>query len=182
MSEEWPKIRARRTTNVSQWVTLIEREVEFAPGRALETYHAIVQSDYISIVALTPEGTVPVVRQFRPAVETFTWELPAGLIDRGEEPAAACRRELMEETGLHAASIKLLGTGFPCTGRLSNRVHSFFVETGQRAADFEPEPGLTTRLVTPSELLQLIAAGEFVCHHHLGALMLAQFGGMLSLT
>lgn len=182
MSEEWPKIRARRTTDVSQWVTLIEREVEFAPGRARESYHAVGQSDYISIVALTPDGNVPIVRQFRPAIETFTWELPAGLIDPGEEPAAACRRELMEETGLYAQSIKLLGTGFPCTGRLSNRVHSFFVETGGHAVDFKPEPGLTTRLVTPSELVRLIAASEFVCHHHLGALLLAQLEGVLSLT
>jgi ADP-ribose pyrophosphatase len=182
MSEEWPKIRARRTTKVSPWVSLIEREVEFAPGRALETYHAVQQADYISIVALTPEGAVPIVRQFRPAIETFTWELPAGLIDPGEEPEAACRRELMEETGLHAQSIKLLGIGSACTGRLSNRVHSFFVETGQRAADFEPEPGLTTSLVTPSELARMIAAGEFICQHHLGALMLAQLAGVLSLT
>jgi ADP-ribose pyrophosphatase len=182
MSDEWPKIRSRRTTKVSPWVSLIEREVEFAPGRAPETYHAVGQADYISIVALTPEGTVPIVRQFRPAIETFTWELPAGLVDPGEEPAAACRRELMEETGLRTRSIKLLGTGSACTGRLSNRVHSFFVETGQRAADFEPEPGLTTSLVTPSELVRLITAGEFVCQHHLGALMLAQLEGVLSLT
>jgi ADP-ribose pyrophosphatase len=64
MSEEWPKIRARRTTKVSPWVTLIEREVEFAPGRASETYHAVGQADYISIVALTPRASSPLCGSF----------------------------------------------------------------------------------------------------------------------
>ena len=38
------------------------------------------------------------MRQYRPALEAFTWELPAGLVDPGEDPAETCRRELMEET------------------------------------------------------------------------------------
>ncbi len=42
------------------------------------------------------------MRQYRPAVERFTWELPAGLLDEGETPADAFRRELMEETGYPA--------------------------------------------------------------------------------
>ena len=37
----------------------------------------------------------------------------------------------------------------PCTARLSNRVHSFFVETGERAAAWQPEAGIEVRLVTP---------------------------------
>ena len=43
----------------------------------------------IAIVALTPDGRVPVVRQYRPALERFTWELPAGLVDHGEAAAEA---------------------------------------------------------------------------------------------
>src|SRR5665811_307134 len=105
MTEGWPKIRSRRTTTVSPWMDIIEREVEFAAGSEPQTYHAVGQMDYLAIVALTPDGRIPIVRQYRPAVEAFTWELPAGLIEQGEEPAAASSRELLEETGYPTRAI-----------------------------------------------------------------------------
>jgi ADP-ribose pyrophosphatase len=182
MSDEWPKIRARRTTPLSPWVAVIERDIEFAPGTALETYHAVAQSDYIAIVARTPNGRILIVRQFRPAVEDFTWELPAGLVDAGEDPAAACRRELLEETGFPSRTVTPLGTTAPCTGRLSNRIHSYFVETGDQIANFAPEVSLTVEAATPTELLRMIMSGEFVSHLHLGALLLAQLHSLLKLA
>jgi ADP-ribose pyrophosphatase len=182
MLETWPKIRSRRTVEVSRWVAIVEREVEFAPGGAVETYHALELSDYVSIVAITPDGHIPIVRQYRPALESFTWELPAGLVDPGEDAAAACCRELLEETGLLARVVTPLGIASPDTGRLSNRIHSFFAQTGDRVAGFKPEPGLTVELVRPAELARLIKAGEFVSHLHLGALMLAQVHHVFRLT
>ncbi len=74
----WPRIVSRRTTRVSPWVEIIERGVELNTGGAPELYHAIAQRDYVAIVARTPDGKFPIVRQFRPAVEKFTWELPGG--------------------------------------------------------------------------------------------------------
>lgn len=182
MSDEWPTIRAKRVTRLSPWTTLIEREVEFVPNSAAATYHAIGQSDYIAIVAVTPDHRIPIVRQFRPALETFTWELPAGLVEPSEAPAVTCRRELLEETGFPARTVIPLGTAAPCTGRLSNRIHSFFVETGDCVSAFVPEVGLTVKLVTPPELVQLIATGEFSSQLHLGALLLAQMHSVLKLV
>lgn len=173
MAEDWPKIKARRTTAVSPWVAIIEREVEFAPGVTTELYHAVGQQDYIAIVAMTPDGKIPIVRQYRPALERFTWELPAGLVDEGEAAAETCKRELMEETGFPAKAVHALGTYAPCTARLSNQLHSFFVETGPRAAAAQTETGIELRLVTPAELAALILAGDFVLQLHIGALLLA---------
>jgi ADP-ribose pyrophosphatase len=173
MAEDWPKITARRSTRISPWVDLIEREVEFTKGAPAELYHAVGQGDYIAIVARTPDGRIPIVRQYRPAVERFTWELPAGMVEDGEAAAACCRRELSEETGLVAERVHALGTYSPCTARLSNRVHSFFVETGPATDARDAEPGIEVRLVSPAELGGLIRSGEFVLQLHLGALLLA---------
>src|SRR6266436_2118389 len=49
---KWPRIRSRRTTAVSPWVSIIAREVEFSRGAAPQTYHAVEQADSISIGAL----------------------------------------------------------------------------------------------------------------------------------
>jgi 8-oxo-dGTP pyrophosphatase MutT (NUDIX family) len=180
MSNEEPKIKSREIVKISPWVEIIAREVEFTPGK-IEVYHAVKQQDYLAIVAVTPGGQFPLVRQYRPALESFTWELPAGLVDPGEDPAEGCRRELLEETGYPTIAIHPLGSAAPCSGRLSNRIHSYFVATGERAADFVPEPGLDVRLVTPAELVGMIKSGEFVSQLHLGALMLAELRTFIKL-
>ena len=74
-------------------------------GRPAEIYHAVDQQDYLAIVARTPSGHFPIVRQYRPALESFTWELPAGLAEPDEDPAEGCRRELLEETGYPTRAI-----------------------------------------------------------------------------
>jgi ADP-ribose pyrophosphatase len=177
----WPRIRARSTTTLSPWVSIVAREVEFERGAEPQTYHAVGQADYISIVALTPAGKIPIVRQYRPALEAFTWELPAGLLDPGEAPATTCRRELLEETGLTTRAVHRLASNSPCTGRLNNRVHTFFVEAGEPVADFKPEPGLTVKLVSPAQIVRMIKTGEFVAQLHVGALLLAELNGFLTL-
>jgi 8-oxo-dGTP pyrophosphatase MutT (NUDIX family) len=181
MAEQWPKILSRRIVDVSPWVKIIARDVKFSQDAPMETYHAVGQQDYVAIVARRPDGKILIVRQFRPAVEAFMWELPAGLLDKGEQPVECCQRELLEETGHPARAIHLLGSAAPCTGRLSNRIHSFFVGTGEPVADFQPEPGIDVAAKSPAELVALINAGEFAQQLHLGALLLAELRGLVQL-
>ena len=178
---EYPKIKSRRTIDVSPWMKVIEREVAYKDGTT-QLYHAVGQQDYIAIVALTPDGRIPIVRQYRPALERHTWELPAGLVDKDEEPAVTCERELMEETGYPSKAVHALGIYSPCTARLSNRVHSFFVEAGPRPAGQTIEAGIELNLVSPDELAAMIFSGEFTLQLHIGALMLAGMRGFIDLS
>jgi glycosyltransferase 2 family protein len=87
-----PRVISSRSSRLSAWVTIVERQVDFGDGR-FETYHALNQSDYVAIFAVTPDQRIPIVRQYRPALERFTWELPAGRVEPDEDAATACVRE-----------------------------------------------------------------------------------------
>jgi 8-oxo-dGTP pyrophosphatase MutT (NUDIX family) len=182
MADDWPKISGRRVIPISPWMNVIERAVEFSAGATPELYHAVGQQDYIVIVAMTPDKRLPIVRQYRPALEAFTWEFPAGLVEKNEDAADTCRRELKEETGLVARAVHRLGDYSPCTARLSNRVHSFFVETEMASGAPGIERGISMRLIDMTELGALIRSGEFVLQLHLGALLLAGLHGHLDLA
>ena len=80
------KILERQQRRISPWVDLVSKTVDMAEGRAPEVYHCLAVKDYIAILAKTPAGLVPIVRQYRAAVESHTWELPAGALEFGESP------------------------------------------------------------------------------------------------
>ena len=172
------RILARHQVRVSSWVELVSKEVEWAPGQQPETYHCFSQPDYVAILARTRSGLIPIVRQYRPAVEAYTWELPAGLVEKGEDPEVACRRELKEETGLEAESVTYLGGYYADTGRLANRLHAFFVQASDPPTDFMPELHLSVEFVTLERLETYIRSGKFQHQLHLGLLALAPLRGV----
>ncbi len=176
---ERARILARREHELSPWTTLIEKDVEFAAGRPPDTYHAFGPFDWVVAVAWTPDGRVALVRQFRPAVERYTWELPSGLIDRGEEPEAACRRELLEETGLRAERVTYVGGLRPDVGRLEVTEHIFRVGASGPVPEFVPEPGVAVEYVRPDVILDRIREGSFCQLHHVAAWFLAGLGSDL---
>lgn len=157
----YPRISARRATRVSPWVELIEKQVEFEPAAAPQTYHCITQAPYVGMLVRTADGRIPIVRQYRPAVETYTWELPAGTLDPGETPEQAARREVLEETGLQPDALLYLGNFFPDTGRIQVPAHAFYVTTLPHPPRPVTEQGLTLRYVDHRELKQMILSGEF---------------------
>lgn len=151
-------------------------------GAKAEPYYSLEQSDYVTIVAQTASGLMPLVRQYRPAVEAWTIEVPAGLIDKGEAPAFACARELEEEAGLKALSVDSLGSFHPDTGRLGNRMHVFFARTSDPKPGFVPEPGMEVLFVTSAQLLDKIRSGEFTHQLHIGAIFQSWLSGKLAFS
>jgi ADP-ribose pyrophosphatase len=177
-----PVVLKRRLSVVSPWVSVMARTIDYGSGK-IEVYHAIEQADYIAILAVTPNFLIPIVRQYRPALERFTWELPAGMVDPGEDPAESCARELREETGLKARRIHALGSHAADSARLGNSIHSYLVETEDEDRLPEPEPGIVVQLVSIERLIALILSGEFDLQLHVAtvgvALMQPSFARLL---
>ncbi len=180
MADFVPRILSRREVFTTPWIRVVEKEVVLGTAGQAEKFYSIAQPDYVTAIAVTPDGRVPLVRQYRPAIEQYTWELPAGTVDAGETAEFACRRELREEAGMETLSIVPLGNFYPDTGRLTNQAHVFFMRASAQVPDFTPEPGMTVDFVTPAELEKMIARGEIKHQLHLAAILVAKLSGLFS--
>jgi len=78
-----------------------------------------------AIIAFASESEIIMVRQYRYALGRETLEIPAGKVDQGEKPEACARRELLEETGYEAESLKLIYTYAPAIGYSNELIHIY---------------------------------------------------------
>ena len=114
----------------------------------------------VAMVAVTGDGELLLIEQTRPAIGGAQVELPAGLVDEGEDFEAAARRELMEETGFSAERFDPLGEAPPSSG-LSSEVITFFRARGvHRVAEGGGIDGedITLHLVPLPEVRAWLAA------------------------
>lgn len=115
----------------------------------------------VAIVAVDAEERVVLVRQARPAVGGSLLEIPAGKLDPGEQPLAAAKRELREETGLHGGEWVEQAAVYASPGFTDEKFH-LFVATGLDEGDADPDDGeeLEVVRVPVSGLPGLIAEVE----------------------
>lgn len=90
--------------------------------------------DWCNVVAITPDQQVIMVRLQRFGIDGPSLEIPGGLIDPGEQPIDAARRELREESGYDAASLVPLGSVYANPALQPTRLHMFL------ATDCTPHP------------------------------------------
>jgi ADP-ribose pyrophosphatase len=175
----FPRIASSRRTVLSEWSTLVENRVVTSADDVGAIYHAIATADYVSILAVTLDGRIPLVRQFRPALDRFTLEFPGGLRDGEEAPSACAVRELAEEVGLEVALAQPLALFHPDSGRLANRMWTFFANDATPIAGWRPEAGVEHMMVGIDELYALAIDGSFDHGPHLAMLGMATVKGLL---
>jgi ADP-ribose pyrophosphatase len=93
-----------------------------------EAFERVNCDGIVGIVPFTEAGEVILIRQFRPPVDGFVVELPAGLVDKGESFEDAVRRELLEETGYSAKKIHFLTEG-PMSSGASSEILRVYLAT-----------------------------------------------------
>jgi 8-oxo-dGTP pyrophosphatase MutT (NUDIX family) len=99
------------------------------PRRQVERdFVVIAPADWCNVIALTPDGQLVLVRQFRFGIHEFSLEIPGGIIEAGEDPVIAGLRELREETGYTGQNARLLATVHPNPAIQNNRCHLVLVE------------------------------------------------------
>lgn len=90
------------------WLRVRRDICRLPSGLVLDDYYLWEGPDWVAVFALTVEGKVLLVRQYRQAVREFVWELPGGIVSPGEDALSAALRELHEETGYEAEEGEVL--------------------------------------------------------------------------
>lgn len=127
--------------------TIADREVVEHPGG-------------VGVLALEEDGSTYLVRQFRYPFRMVTWELPAGKLDSGEEPAVAARRELSEEIGCEAGELVYLGGLLASPGFCTEVLHMFLARDLRHGAQhLDQDEFLDVERLAFRQLVERVTAG-----------------------
>lgn len=177
------QVLERKTLVARRWLTVHEERVRLANGAEMGDFHVIESPSWCGALCLTETDEIVLVRQYRHGIRGESLELPAGVMEPGEDPMAAARRELCEETGYLAPRWETIASCAPEPARQTVRAHFFCAlgatPTGTRNLD-ESEDIDVVR-VPRVELFGLIESGLISHGVHVGAILLAARRGFLTI-
>ena len=111
------------------------------PDGELSTREIVEHPGAVAIVPITADGRIVLVRQYRHAIGDLMLEIPAGKLDAGEDPLVCAYRELEEETGYSAGSLRYLSSVYTTPGFTNEKIHLYVAgqlcETKQRTDNDE---------------------------------------------
>ncbi len=155
------------------YFTLRSDKLRLPDGVVKDSYYVIERQDAVFIFPLTKSGEVVLVRQYRPPIEQMELCLPAGLIEEGESPVEAAKRELREETGHGSGEWTEVITLASSPGLKNNWAHILLAEGIEEVAPLDPDEFERLEVVkVPLEKLKdLVYSGGIVSSSGIAGIM-----------
>ena len=177
MVERWEKIASRERADFCFFSVREDRSISPRTGKAHD-FIVMEMNHWVNVVAISPQGRVVMVRQFRHGTEETGLEIPGGVVESGEDPAKAAARELLEETGYTAEKIVPLGKVAPNPALQDNWCFSFLARDARKTDEQMLDAGedIDVLEVDPAEIRALVESGEI--NHGVVVVALA-FAGFL---
>lgn len=110
------------------WLTVRRDAVELPDGRQNPEFYVLEYPDWVNVIAITEDGKFVMERQYRHGLGKTCFEIPAGVIEKGEDPLEAAKRELQEETGYGDGKWRKLMTISGNSSTTNNLSHCFIAE------------------------------------------------------
>lgn len=144
------------------WLTARKDEVQLPDGRINPEYYILEYPDWVNIIALTKDGQMILERQYRHGLGKTCYELPCGVIEQGETPLEAAKRELLEETGYAGGVWQEWMTLSPNASANSNLMHCFIARDVEKVAeqDLDPTEDIAVSLHSEAYVRDLLADNQ----------------------
>lgn len=135
MAEQKWKILSSTYVHRAPWATLRYDRCEMPDGRIVPDYYVLEYPNWVNVAAITEDNRVLMLKQYRHAAGIISTEIPGGVIDAGEQPLEAARRELLEETGYLFDDIELMATVYPNPATANNVTYLYLARGGKKVAE-----------------------------------------------
>lgn len=144
------------------WLTARKDCVEMPNGTVNDEFYVLEYPDWVNIIAIDKEGNFVFIRQYRHGIQQTRYELCAGVIDPGETPLQAAKRELYEETGYGNGKWEELMTISGNASTTTNYSHSFIATGVEKISTqhLEQTEDITVHLLTVDEVKELLINDE----------------------
>lgn len=110
------------------WLTVRHDKVRLPDGRINPEFYVLEYPDWVNVFAITEDGRAVMEKQYRHGLGKTCYEIPAGVIEEGETPLEAAKRELAEETGYGEGEWSELMTVSGNCSTTSNLTHCFLAK------------------------------------------------------
>jgi ADP-ribose pyrophosphatase len=174
LAEGWKRLGSARLLE-NRYFSLRSDRLLLPDGGIKDPYYVIERPDAAIVFPLTVGGEVVLVRQYRPPLEMMELGLPAGLVEEGESPEVAARRELAEETGYTGGQWEHLGSLASSPSLKDNWAYLFLARGVEETAAPDPDEHELVEVVREPlrELSNLVHSGKIVSSSGVAAVMLA---------
>lgn len=144
------------------WLTARKDVLQLPDGRINPEFYVLEYPSWVNVIAITEEGRFVMVRQYRHGLGRMSTELCAGVVEDGEEPEAAGRRELEEETGYTGGrwSLQCVISGNPST--TNNLTYCYLAEGVRQTTEqhLDPTESITVLTMSREELMELMMSDD----------------------
>lgn len=146
------------------WMTLRQEAVRLSNGRTIDDYYVQEFPAWVNVLAVTLDGDVVLIRQYRHGLGNVSWELPAGVLEEGEAIIEGARRELLEETGYSGGTWSPLMELSANPALQNNISYSFLAEGVQKSTEqhLDATEEITVHLVPLVNLRTILLNGEMI--------------------
>ena len=144
------------------WLTARRDTVELPTGVVNDEYYVLEYPTWVNVIAVTNGGEYVFIRQYRHGLGETCMEIVAGVCEEGEQPEAAARRELMEETGYAGGTWRELMTVSANTSTMTNLTHCFLATGVERAGGqhLDRTEDIEVHLLTAEETFALLSGDK----------------------
>lgn len=174
--KKWTVIK-RTTLFQNPFVTVHCDELELPSGFFIDAFCHMRFPDWVNVFAMTKDRQVLLVNQYRHGLGDFSLEVPAGMVEPGEDYADAIRRELLEETGYASEHPPILLRSMLTNPAITdNYVHSYLMLDCEKVAEpqFDETEDIELVTVDLDQFEQSIEEGRILQHFTITAYYLAK--------